>query len=166
MQKDKFLALVAYFEKLASEHTQIRHSENEKHFYRFEVDEVLTGIQNLCYPAFILEGYRYSFTDAKADNPVKKRQCAFILLNHVADPGNHSVIHQVWDQLEEIGDDIFIRIKADKRNPLSPVRDLDIESLDCQLLATELGNHYGIRFTFNLDCRFTWDMNPEKWILA
>ena len=79
-------------------------------------------------------------------------------------PGDLDQIHQVWDYLEEIGDDILARIRADKKDPNSPVRDFDIESVDGQLLATELGNHYGIRFTFTIDCRFSLDMNPAKWL--
>jgi hypothetical protein len=159
----KFSDMVAYFRLLASEHQQIKHSDTDKHFYRFEVDEVLSGINNIRYPAFILEGYRFSFTDKKSDNPVKKRQGAFILLDHVGDPGDHDKIHQVWDFLEEIGDDILARIAADKRQRTSPVRDFDLESVEGTLLATEMGNHYGIRFTFDVDCRFSMEVDPAKW---
>ena len=159
-----FSELVTYFKGLATNHKEIRHSETEKHFYRFEVDEVLTGINKLKYPAFILEGYRFTYKDMKADNPVKKRQGAFILLDHVGDPGNHDKIHEVWDRLEEIGDDILSRINADKRDKTSPVRDFDLESVEGNLLATELGNHYGIRFTFDIDCRYSREVNSEKWL--
>ena len=165
MAKDvKFSALVGYFRNLAMKHTQIRHSDSEKHFYRFEVDEVLSGINGIIYPAMIMEGYRFSFTDQKSDNPVKKREGAFILIDHVSDPGDYEKIHQVWDTMEEIGDDILAKIKADKRDPSSPVRDFDIESVSGQLVATEMGNHYGIRYTFTVDCRFSWDVNPDKWM--
>ncbi|MPL77620.1 hypothetical protein SDC9_23477 [bioreactor metagenome] len=160
-----FSELVTYFKELATNHKEIRHSETEKHFYRFEVDEVLTGINKLKYPAFILEGYRFTYKDMKADNPVKKRQGAFILLDHVGDPGNHDKIHEVWDRLEEIGDDILSRINADKRDKTSPVRDFDLESVEGSLLATELGNHYGIRFTFDIDCRYSREVDPEKWLV-
>lgn len=164
MAKDvKFSALVAYFKTLAVKHKEIQHSESNKHFYRFEVDEVLSGINGINYPALILEGYRFSFQDQKSDNPVKKREGAFMLLDHVGDPGNYNLIHETWDRLEEIGDDILAKIKADKRNPASPVRDFDIESVSGQLVATEMGNHYGVRFTFSVDCRFSFDVNPEKW---
>jgi len=159
-----FSELITYFKKLATNHKEIRHSETEKHFYRFEVDEVLTGINKLKYPAFILEGYRFTYKDMKADNPVKKRQGAFILLDHVGDPGNHDKIHEAWDRLEEIGDDILSRINADKRDKTSPVRDFDLESVEGNLLATEMGNHYGIRFTFDIDCRYSREVNFEKWL--
>lgn len=158
-----FSDIVAYFRQLAIDHTEINHTDDEKHFYRFEVDEVLSGINGIHYPALILEGYKFGFADQKSDNPVKKRHGAFILLDHVGDPGDYEKIHAKWDWLEEIGDDIIARIKADKRVPTSPVRDFDLESVDGQLLATEMGNHYGIRFSFTIDCRYSWDVNPEKW---
>ena len=65
-----FSELVSYFKLLASKHKDILHSDTDKHFYRFEVDEVLTGINKLKYPAFILEGYRISYKDMKDDNTV------------------------------------------------------------------------------------------------
>jgi len=163
-KETKFSALVDYFRCIAVEHRQIQHTDTLDHFYRFEVDEVLSGINNLHYPALILEGYRFSYADQKSDNPIKKRQGAFILLDYVSDPGNYNQIHQVWDYLEEIGDDILARIKADKRNTSSPVRDFDLESVEGQLLATEMGNHYGVRFTFTIDCRFSTEINPAKWL--
>ncbi len=88
----RFSALVDYFKRIAVEHRQIQHDDTHNHFYRFEVDEVLSGIHSLRYPALILEGYRFSFGDQKADNPVKKRQGAFILLDHVTDPGDHDQV--------------------------------------------------------------------------
>ena len=166
MQKDrKFSAFVAYCEQLASKHINIQHSEQEKHFFRLELEEVLTGLPGgINYPAFILEGYRYGFEDAKSDNPIKKRSGAFILIDHVSDPGDYNQIHEVWDLMEEIGDDILAKIKADKYNATSPVYAFNVETVEGKLIATELGNHYGIRFTYDIDCQVSMDVDAAKWI--
>lgn len=165
MQKDKkFSAFVAYCQQLAAEHTLIRHTGDEKHFFRYELEEVLTGLQNMRYPAFILEGYRFAFKDAKSDNPIKIRSGAFILLEHVSDPGDFNRVHEVWDQLEEIGDDILARIKSDKRNPLAPIYGFDIENVTATLIQNELDNNYGIRFLFDIDCQMSMDVDTTKWI--
>lgn len=161
----QFSALVEYFRKLASEHVDILHSEIEKHFYRFEIEELLSGIDNLNYPALIMEGYKFSFEDHKSDNPVKKKTGAFVLIDYIPDRGDYDRIHDVWDKMEVISDDILARIKADKRNPLSPVRDFDLESVEGQLVATEFGNHYGLRVTYSLQCSHSLEMNPAKWII-
>jgi len=166
MQGVKFSALVAYFRKLATEHVEIRHSETDKHFYRFELEEILMGLNNVKYPAMILEGYKFDYTDNKSDNPVKNRQGAFVLMDVVNDPGDYDKIHDLWDRMEEIGDDILARIKADKRNPGSPVRDFDLSSVDGSLIASEIAGHYGIRFTFTINCRYNFNVNPDRWIVG
>lgn len=157
MQGNKFLDLVTYFKALADQHVDI------KGFYRYELEEVLTEAADLQVPCLILEGYAFGFIDNKSDNIVKVRKGAFILLDYVDDAGDYDAIHKCWDTLEEIGDDVLARIKSDKRNRVSPVRGLNFESIEGGLLATELSNYYGIRFTFDMECAFNADVNSEKW---
>lgn len=157
--------MVAYFRQLATEHKSIAHSETEKHFFRYELDEVLTGLpRGMNYPAMVLEGYRFSLLDNKSDNVIKRRDGAFMLLDHIPDTGDYDNIHRVWGDLEEIGDDIIARIRQDKRNPDSPVRDFNPSSVEAALLSTEFGNLYGIRFTFTMDATFATDVNEDKWL--
>ncbi|NCB08613.1 MAG: hypothetical protein EOM73_10655 [Bacteroidia bacterium] len=165
MQKGrKFSELITYFRQLAEQHVAIRHSNTEKHFFRLELDELHTGLNKACYPVLILEGYQFNLGDANSDNPTKRRQSAFILASHVKDPGNFDAIHQVWDTLEEIGDDILARIKHDKRLPDNPVRHFDLSSVEVTLMKTD-GNLYGMRFTFELEAYFPTDISPDRWII-
>ena len=155
----KFTDLVSYFQTLASQHTLI------KNFYRFELDEVLTSLRDMETPCLIMEGYKFSFTDNKSDNILKTRGGAFILLDHVKDIGNFNAIHSAWDSLEEIGDDILARIRSDKHVLSSPVQNFPFESVEAQLISTDLGNFYGIRFTFDIVCKFNPDVDPLRWNL-
>jgi hypothetical protein len=162
----KFSQLVSYFENLARLHKDIGHTDNEKHFFRMEVDEVLGGINrtDVKYPFLILEGYSYDFTDSKSDNLFKNRRGAFILMDHVPDLSDYETIQQVWENMEEIGDELLVRMKADKRNPLAPaVRDFDFSSVEAMLIANELDGNYGIRFNYTLTSPRTNEVNPEKW---
>lgn len=160
-----FNQIVQYFETLASEHVELKHTDGEKHFYRFELDEVLTGMPGeINYPALILEGYRFDFSDRRSDNPMKRRSGAFILVSNISDPGDYDLIHNTWDELEVIADDILARIAADKRLPSSPVRAFDLDSVEGTLVATEFGNLYGLRITFALSSPFPTNVNPSKWI--
>lgn len=158
MQGNKFLDLVSYFKALSEQHVDL------KGFYRYELEEVLTEVNDLKVPCLILEGYKFGFKDNKSDNILKTRSGAFILLDNVADAGDYDAVHKCWDDLEAIGDDILARMKQDKRTGVSPVRSLDFESIEGGLLASELNNYYGIRFTFDMDCAFNADVNPEKWL--
>jgi hypothetical protein len=162
-----FSDLIAYFESLATRHRDIRHSQHEKHFFRFEVDEVLAGINrtDVSYPMLVLEGYNFDFTDKQSDNLIKNRSGAFILLGMVSDITDYGQVHQVWDALERIGDDIIARIRHDKQSRLVPVvRDFNLESVQASLLVNAYGNNAGIRYTFTISSPEPFAMNPEKWL--
>jgi hypothetical protein len=162
----KFSDLINYFENLARKHKSILHTDTDKHFFRMEIDEVLAGINrtDVAYPMLILEGYGFGFTDNRSDNLLKNRQGAFILLDHLSDISNHNLIHQKWDELEEIATDIIVKIKSDKRNPLTPVvRNFDYDNINASLLLNEIGNDVGIRVTYTITSPVETQVNTDKW---
>jgi hypothetical protein len=162
----KFSDLITYFRTLAAQHVAIKHSETEKHFYRFEADEVFSGLKNVSYPALILEGYRYSFIDKQSDNTMKERSCAFMMLDHLSDIGDFDGMHDIWDRMEIICDDLIARIKSDKRNPnVNAVRDFDLNSVEAALIAAKAGNNFGIRITFTVTSPHNIDVDSTKWNL-
>lgn len=160
-----FSDLVAYFESLASQHVDIAHSEESKHFYRYELDDVLTGISaSINYPALVLEGYDLNYKDNKSDNLQKQRNGAFILLGYVGDSDDHAKIHATWDQLEEIGEELILKIKKDKKDKaVQVVKDFDLNEVDGTLLSVEEAGHYGIRFTYGITSTRNNEINPDKW---
>lgn len=163
---EKFSDLISYFESLARRHVDIKHSDTEKHFFRMEVDEVLGGIDrsDAAFPMLILEGYGYNFTDNNSDNLLKNRQGGFMLIDHVADASDFDAIQEVWDHMEEIGDEILRKIKSDKRNSLTRVvRDFSFTNVEATLLATQLGNNYGIRYTYTVVSPLNTELDPTKW---
>lgn len=162
----EFKDLVSYFEQLASEHVEIRHTALDKHFYRFELDEILTGLATgLKFPALILEAYDFNYQESGSDNIRKKRSGAFILIDKVNDRKNFNRIHEVWDAMELIGDDILVRMKKDKESKLIPVlRDFRIEECEGITFAiSELGQ-YGIRFSFNMGSPVSNIVNTDRWL--
>ena len=165
--KNNFSNLIEYFENIARTHVEIEHTDNEKHFFRFELDEVLNGINrsDVAYPMLILEGYSYDFTDNKSDNIIKNRSGAFILLDHCPDISDYGKVHEIWDNLETIADDILIKIKIDKRNPITPVvRGFEFSSVESKLIANEIGNSIGLRITFTISSPVPSDIDGSKWV--
>ncbi len=163
----RFSDLVSYFRDLASNHKSILHSDTEKHFFRFEINEVLAGLNrsDVNYPLLILEGYNFDYTDNKSDNLLKNRHGAFILLDHISDPSDYDTIHLKWDTLEQIGDDILNKIKSDKYNPLTPViRSFDFQNVEANLIMNEVGSTVGIRYTFTLAGTVQTDINASRWL--
>ena len=164
----KFSQLVSYFENLARLHKDIGHTDSEKHFFRMEVDEVLGGINrtDVKYPFLILEGYSYDFTDDKSDNLLKNRRGAFMLIDHVSDQTDFESIQSAWENMEKIGDELLVKMKADKRNPLAPaIRDFDFSTVEASLLANESDGNYGIRFTYVLTSLQSNEVNTDKWLI-
>lgn len=163
----KFSELVSYFEMMARRHKDIGHSDTEKHFFRMEVDEVLGGIsrQDVKHPYLILEGYGFDFTDSKSDNLLKNRRGAFILLDHVSDPTDFDAIHAVWDHMEEIGDELLVKMKTDKRNPLAPVvRGFEFSNAEGTLIGSEIDGNYGIRYSYTITSGRSNEVDEEKWL--
>lgn len=162
-----FTDLIAYFESLATRHRDIRHSLTEKHFFRFEVDEVLAGINrtDVNYPMLVLEGYNFGFTDQTSDNLIKNRSGAFILLGQISDLSDYGQVHEVWDSLEQLGDDILARIRSDKQSRQVPVvRDFNLDSVQASLLVNAYGNNAGIRYTFTISSVQPSEVDPDKWL--
>ena len=160
----KFSQLINYFKTIAAQHVAIGHSYAEKHFYRFELEEILSNLKNVNYPALILEAYRYSLSDKQSDNVQKERTGAFVLIDHLNDIGDYDAMHEIWDNMETICDDIIARIKTDKRNPAAKaIRDFDLNNVNVALIANENDRNYGIRCTFTISSPLTTDMASEKW---
>ena len=162
-----FSNLIAYFENIARMHVGIQHTDHSKHFFRFELDEVLNGINrtDVAYPMLILEGYSYDYTDNKSDNIIKNRSGAFILLDHCPDISDYGKVHEIWDYLETIADDILVKIKTDKRNPLTPVvRGFEFSNVESKLIANEIGNSIGLRVTFTISSPVSSDVDTSRWL--
>jgi hypothetical protein len=161
----EFADLVSYFERLAREHTEIRHSATEKHFYRFELEELLVGmITKIKYPALVLEGYDFMYQDSGSDNVSKKRNGAFMLLTHVSDPLDFNGIALAIDRLERIGEDILIKMRADKASRAVPVlRGFNIYESDGLMLRVSQTGQYGLRFSFSLSSAVDTNVDSTRW---
>ncbi|NQU85801.1 MAG: hypothetical protein HQ541_08580 [Mariniphaga sp.] len=163
----KFSELVTYFEDIARNHVSIRHTELEKHFFRFEIDEMLSAQfrSDTNFIFLALEGYNFGFTDNNSDNLLKNRHGAFVIMDHISDLSDYASMHDKWDELEIIGDDIIAKIKSDKRNPMYPViRDFKFDSITADLILNEIAGGIGIRYTFTLTSPTSNDVDPVKWL--
>jgi len=161
----KFADLISYFQTIAETHLSILHTSTEKHFYRLEIDEVLSGLSDINYPALILEAYSLSYSDNKSDNPLKTRSGAFILLDHVVDPNDFDTIHSNLDALEVIGDDIISKIRKDKRDStIKIVKDFKLDSVEVSTVSNIVGNDWGLRFEYELTSPVPLDYDATKWL--
>lgn len=161
----KFSDLIAYFEYLAKKHTGIKHSDAEKHFYRFELDDIFTDLgKNVKFKALVLEGYDFDFTDNNSDNLLKGRNGAFMIIDYEGDENSLDKINNIYDECEEIGDEIVVRILNDKKNRNVPVvRDFNMNSVKGNMIANASKGYYGMRYSFSLVSPRTNEIDKTKW---
>ena len=134
-----------------------------------ELDEVLGGINrtDVNYPMLVLEGYSFDFTDNRSDNLLKNRKGAFMLIDHITDRSDFDSIHEIWDELEEIGTEILARIKSDKRDRSVPVVQIfNLEEVNADLLYNEIDGNVGIRFTYAVSSPAPGDIDATQWDLT
>lgn len=159
----KFSEVITYFEQLAAMHVDIGHTLNQKHFVRFEIDELASGLPTSIYfPVLVLEGCSSSLSDVQ-DNTFKNRLSGFFILDKVSDPGNYTAIQQIFDKTEEIGDEIIRRMRHDKRKPGSPMRNFKFGSVETEMHSFSSGYLFGMRYSFAMESSFNADIDIEKW---
>ncbi|HZK97076.1 MAG TPA: hypothetical protein VFC67_22945 [Prolixibacteraceae bacterium] len=75
-------------------------------------------------------------------------------------------MHELWDRLESICDDIIARVKSDKYNSAArAVRDFDLNNIEFALIANENDRNFGIRCTFTITSPFSTTIDPFRWNL-
>jgi hypothetical protein len=155
---------VSLFETLAKNHEEILHRDGEKHFFRLEPEEYLTGLTSeVNFPAMMLEGYDIGFGDKEANSILKYINGGFAILDRVGEQQDMNGIHEVWDRCEVICTDILVRIYNEKYSRHGIVVKLDFNNIQIQLLANETDGTYGVRCTFSLMTKQPHYINNSKW---
>lgn len=145
-----------YVEALATEHVYIRHTENEQHFFRGELEDFYMGLRNkVHFPALIAESYELSF-----DSDSKTRETSFIVVCDYKESKDWQRVYAAMDFCETIGDEILRRMMSDAEagdicaelEPISAVPVLDEQHL-----------YAGMRYTIRVGCKFDYDVDRAKW---
>lgn len=166
MGKFKYSDIVAFFEDLATRHKKIMHTPLQKHFFRHELNDIITNLPSgMHYPAMLLSENTFSLVDNNADNVAKMRDCSFMLLGFVSDPGSMTQAVQVFDEMEEIGDDMLTAIKRARHLPDSPMRNFKYNSVSVTpVFLGKFPNCIGLHYAFELETWFDTQYKPENWL--
>ena len=88
-----------------------------------------------------------------------------MLIDKVTDAGDYDRIHEVWDEMEAIGDEILVKMRADKEKKTVPVlRGFDISASQGIPFDVRSTGQYGVRFTFSLRSAVNSNIDPTKWL--
>jgi len=160
-----FSQYITYFRNIAINNTEIGHTVTEKHFYSIDEEEALLGLANtMKYPAMVLEGYDFKFTDLDSDNVLKGRMGAFTIFKKVTDPNDTDLIYQTYQDCEAIIDEIINLIRMHKEERTHEiVADFNFNSINAIRISNDdLG--YGIRVSFKIDSTHNPAVDESKWI--
>jgi len=155
---------IAYFENLAKQHVDIRHTDVEKHFFRMESSEIINDqVSELNWPAMVLETYDINYLSRNTNNILKSHNGVFMVLMRPDSEQDYDSIHDIWEKCEKIGSDIIIRMYNDRFNVAEPVVKFDINSVEAHPVITDIDGSYGFRFSFSQLTRQSHINNTESW---
>lgn len=153
-----------YFATLAAEHTLLRHTPQDKHFFRGEVEEFFGDLRSkVRFPALIMETGLLTLQRNDAGYFSNLRTLAFIVAqNNVRD--NWDDISAALADCEVIGSELIGRLVSDIDGDLYPGFDcLSLTKVDCEPLANPPQKYVGWRFEFVVSepaCL----INPNHWL--
>ena len=156
--------LQAYFDNLARNHSEILHTDQEKHFFHSDLNQILSGIrETVNFPAVFIADYDYSFVDNDSDNHLKKRSVALVFLDHTDEIDDFDSIRDIYSHMEEISDDWLNRIYADKLERRHAfLKDFELNEINAVQFST-VDNNFGIWLPISATSLHDININADKW---
>jgi hypothetical protein len=133
-----YTTYVAYFQALAT--------ELGFHFYRKGLDEFLNGLEQVQYPALLLQNYSYRLNDdSTSDNRIKSRNIGFLLIDNAADMGDYLRQDEIYTAMEQAADAIVLRLHADgDYPPVELVQQYTVSSVEAVQVSNFADSNYGL----------------------
>lgn len=156
-----------FFENIARNHVDIGHTDNEKHFCRMELEEVIGGMQSGAhFRLLVMETYEFGFTDKDSDNTIKSRVCGFMLLDKPKSINNFNERAELLSDLESNVDDILklmVQLKGAPYNH-AVLYDFDINTVNVMPIMNGPDGSCGFRVVFDSKGRFDPEVDDTKWL--
>lgn len=149
-----------YFKEIAENHLQL-----QGRFIRSELDEFLTGLNNIdVKPTIILESSDYRINNTSPDNVLRRRTLPFMVVMHVERPDDFEAQETAYDVTESIVDDIIAKLNLDCINQdHEAIQGMDIIEIEVIPVANIGDMNYGQRCEIIFSKRFEIDSDPSKW---
>ncbi len=103
-----------YIEELCTKHPAILHRPEEKHFVNSDTEKDTAISATLHYPAVSLDKGDFHYRGEPGAFR-KENQYKLLIIDHVADTGDHRQIRQKIEKCEKIMDDFMHRMIEDKK---------------------------------------------------
>lgn len=159
----KIIDLVDYYRTACKNHKDILHTDENKHFFRFNTLEMLSALRTeMKYPAFGLENFSGNIGDVLSDNKRSAFNVAFILIKP-CELDNYDEQEEIIDEMYELGIDFLGKMHKDLHIQGSFLKQLDFNDVDFSPVGPIFENHYGYRFAFNINNPAKIRFEAAKW---
>lgn len=149
MEKFNHSAYTNYFKKLAENYKPVA-----LQFCRHDIEDFLEqSVSNLKEDwVLVLESVEFDTIEPRSDNPNKVRQCAFMILYKVSRKDDFESRDNKLDGAEQIGDDIFRRIRRDWRKRENGIVHMSMNTFKGQKVGLGVlhSDYEGMRFSLEL----------------
>jgi len=158
---------ISFFEDLATKHKSILHSPTEKHFFRANIEEVITGLRSkIKFPAMVLESYEVRLIDYKSDNIYMAPVGAFSIIDKV-ERDNYDKENEAINTCMLIGIDIITAIREEyqnfRNNPNRKIKYFDPATVTGYKVGPLFENCFGYRFEFQIGNPLSLKYDASKW---
>lgn len=160
---------IQYFEKLAKEHKDIRHSSTSKHFFMMDINELLSAANSTAkYPAFVLLKLSGRAIDKKEDNRLIAIEGGFLVLDHCKKIDDFAAELAIFQKTFSISMQMIARIAHDQEQPVpyssKAIPDFNPDSVRWEMIGPVFENHFGVIFRFPVSLLASLEYDAEKWI--
>lgn len=156
----------AYLENLAAKHSDILHTVQSPAFHAYytgEQDEARLRSLIQRVPCILVKDYDFRFADNGADNLFKIRAVEMIVVDQLGRNATLADIHDVWEATEEIGDEMVMRIRHDKRKLVKAVANFNMNDVQGVPVDVGVAGLYGTMYTIPIASVRSNDPQPDKW---
>lgn len=160
-----------YWQKAAEHHIDVQHTADNKHFCVFTVEDALSSIKDLEYPAICLEIPEENLADLNSDN-IRANSSGAILVVTKATQGNHAEITQAFLDMYVIASDMQSKMLNDRKKanqqgrvaPESLLKHLDLNTVRMVEVGPVFDSCYGWRVEFAFNGPKNLTLDEAKWL--
>lgn len=136
-----------YMRSLATAHRELKHTPEEKHFFRGELQEFFKQFRSdVCFPCLIVESSENEY-EGMQSNAWKKRNTSFIVAERYDQHDDYDEIQLKMSRCEAIAEQVMGRMLNDDF-PTCPFQGIEVESIVGQYLQNEQNRYVGYRLSF------------------
>lgn len=161
MTKNFLIDYMVYMRKLASEHRQLQHTDEEKHFFFGELPDFWENLRSeVHFPALVAEGCENEYTGSRS-NLSKKRTTSFSIVEGYDQIGDIIEMTEKVSVCEKIAEEVLSRMMTDTDKPF---RTVEVESISGEYNANTQQKYVGYRINLTLVDAGICATNPNAWI--